>query len=293
MKIAMKVGRRMIGVNIVLSAFELFAGIFANSAAMVADSVHCMTDIITTSMALIGIKMGNQKPDDKHLYGHDRFESIAALGISLFIFFIGLGIGLNGAKNLLSSTHAELNVPGLLALIAAATSIIIKEGMFWYEKYYAKKLDSTALLADAWHSRSDAFSSVGSFFGILIARMGYPIFDSVAALIICVFILKTAVDVAIKAIDGMTDRACDSKTVEEMKKVILELDHIKGIDNIKTRTLGNKIFVDLEISMDGKTTLDNAHEIAHITKESIQAKFPKVKDCMVHINPTNSKKAIK
>ena len=283
--IAMKAGRNSIIINILLSAFKLFAGIFANSAAMVSDAVHSIADLFSTVVALIGIKLANKKADKEHPYGHERFESVATLILAALVFSVGLGIGWAGITRILEGNFDDLAVPGVLALIAAVVSIGVKEGVYWYMRAIAKKIDSSALMADAWHSRADGLSSIGSFIGIGGAMLGFPIMDSIAAIIISLFILRTAVGIALDALKKMTDRACDDETITKMREIIMAQEEVQAIDVLKTRLFGNKIYVDVEINVDGNKTLYDAHEIAHKVHDAIEYKFEKVKHCTVHVNP--------
>ena len=283
-QIAMRAARNSILINIALSAFKLFAGIFAHSAAMISDAVHSIVDLISTAIAMIGIKLSMKQADKDHPYGHERFECVAALLLAALVFATSLGIGWAGVQRILSGDF--VTIPGLLALIAAAVSIGVKEGVYWYMRRAALRIDSSALMADAWHSRIDGLSSIGSFIGILGARLGFPVLDSVAAIVISLFILKAAFHIFQDAIGKMTDRACDDETVDEMRKVILAQGAVEGIDQIKTRLFGNKIYVDLEICVDHAVTLAEAHRIAQHVHDAIEAGFPKVKHCMVHVNPS-------
>jgi len=284
-QIAITTARNSILINIVLSAFKLFAGIFAQSAAMVSDAIHSIADLFSTVIAIIGIKLANKKADKEHPYGHERFESVAALALAAFIFFVGGGIGWAGIQMVLSRDYAEPTIPGLLALVAALVSIGVKEAVFWYVRAAAKKIDSGVLMADAWHSRVDGLTSIGSFIGILGARLGFPILDSVAAIIISIFIIKTAISIALDAIGKMTDKACDDETVEEMRKLIMAQEAVEGIDQLRTRLFGNRIYVDVEITTNPLDTLQKAHNTAQRVHDAIEEKFPKVKHCMVHVNP--------
>ena len=181
--------------------------------------------------------------------------------------------------------YEEFKIPGLLALIAAIVSIIVKEAMYWYTRAIAKKINSGALMADAWHHRSDSLSSIGSFVGILGARCGFLILDSIASIVIALFIIKAGVDIFIDTIRKMTDEACDEKTVRRIYEVINEQDGVKRIDDVKTRKFGNKIYVDVEISADGEIPLKEAHKIAENIHISIEKNIDFVKHCMVHVNP--------
>ena len=181
--------------------------------------------------------------------------------------------------------EGNLRVPGGLALGAAIISIIVKEAMYWYTRAAAKKISSGALMADAWHHRSDALSSIGSFIGILGARMGLPIFDPIASIIICVFILKVAIDIFKDALRKMTDTSCDDEFVAELTAVALEQQGVLGVDNIRTRLFGDKIYMDIEIIADSCSTLSEAHEVAQQVHDAIEGRYEKVKHCMVHVNP--------
>jgi len=284
-QLAMATARNSIIVNIALAGFKLFAGFFAQSAAMVSDGVHSIADLISTVVVMVGIKLAGKKADEQHPYGHERFECVAALLLSALIFAVGAGIGWSGLQTILSGDFENLAVPGLLALIAALVSIVVKEGLYWYVRATAKKVDSGALMADAWHSRADGLSSIGSFVGILGARLGLPIMDAIAAIVICLFILKTAVEIARDAIGKMTDKACDADVVAQMREVILAQESVQGIDALRTRLFGNRIYVDVEISVDGTLDLHGAHEIARQVHDAMEQQFEKVKHCMVHVNP--------
>ena len=176
-------------------------------------------------------------------------------------------------------------MPGIIALIAAVISIAVKEGMYWYARGIAKKINSNAVMADAWHHRSDALSSVGSFIGILGARMGYLILDSVASIIISIFIVKAGIDIFMETIKGLTDEACDEETVNKIYNIINKQTGVKRIDDVKTRKFGNKIYVDIEISADGEKTLTETHGIAENIHNNIEAEIELCKHCMVHVNP--------
>jgi len=287
-QVAIAAGRNSIIVNILLSAFKLFAGIFGHSAAMVADAIHSITDLLSTVVALIGIKLAGQKADECHPYGHERYECIATLILAGLISAVGIGIGWAGVQMIITGQYNEIGLPGLLAMVAAIVSIVVKEGVYWYMRAVAKKIDSSALMADAVHSRADGLSSVGSLIGILGARMGFPVLDSVAAIVICLFILKTAVSIFTDAIGRLTDKACDSKTIGEIQSAILAQDAVDGIDRLRTRLAGNRIYVDVDICVKSSATLNEAHDIAQCVHDAIEREFPKVKHCMVHVNPSEN-----
>ena len=282
-KTAMKVSWITIAANFVLSAFKLAAGIIAKSGAMVSDAVHSASDVLSTFVVMAGVKISGKKADDSHPYGHERMECVASMFLAAILAVTGIGIGISGINKITGG--GELTVPGVLALVAAAISIMVKEVMFWYTRHYAKKLNSGALMADAWHHRSDALSSVGSLIGIGGALLGVPILDPIASVVICLFIIKAAFDIAKDAFDKMVDKSCDSDTVEKMKKSVLQVEGVKRVDDIKTRLFGDRIYIEAEISCDGNLTLYESHDIAEMVHDKLEEAFPAVKHCTVHVNP--------
>lgn len=271
--------------NLLLSVCKLLAGIFAHSGAMISDAVHSASDVFSSIIVIIGVRIASRDSDKEHPYGHERMECVAAIILATVLCITGFGIGISACKNIFSGDYANLVIPGLFALIAALISIIVKEAMFWYTRYYAKKIDSGALMADAWHHRSDALSSVGALIGIGGARLGFPVLDSVASLVICFFIVKAAYDIFMDAIDKMVDKACDSETEQQLRDCAMSVSGVEGIDLLMTRVFGNKIYVDIEICVDGEETLRSAHATAEEVHDSIEKDFPKVKHIMVHVNP--------
>lgn len=281
----MRVSWISIIINVLLSIFKMAAGIAANSAAMVSDAVHTISDVLSTFVVIAGVKMSCKEADSKHPYGHERFECVAALILSMFLFIIGFSIGFEGIKKVIHSNSGKSVMPGILALVASIISIAAKEGMYRYTKAAAKKINSGALLADAWHHRSDALSSVGSMAGIIGARFGLLFMDPLAAVVICILIIISSISIFMDSIGKMTDKSCDNKIIEEMKNIILQQEGVIGVDKINTRLFGCKIYVDVEIRANGEDTLASAHEIAHRVHDVIEMKFESVKHCMVHVNP--------
>lgn len=284
-KAAMKVSAVSIVANVLLSAFKLLAGILASSGAMVSDAIHSASDVISTVVVIIGIRLSGKASDKEHPYGHERMECVAAIILATILAFTGLGIGYTAVAKILSGNYGELTVPGVLALVAAVVSIAVKEGMYWYTRSYAKKINSSALMADAWHHRSDALSSVGALFGIAGARMGYPFLDCAASVVICAFVIKAAYDIFKDAVDKMLDTACDKDTVKKLQKIILNQPGVLGISKLTTRIFGSKVYVDVEIEADGDMTLRAAHEVAENVHHAIERGASDVKHCMVHVNP--------
>ena len=285
LKTAVRVSAVSIAANTILALGKAAAGFIANSPAMVSDGVHSASDVFSSIIVIIGVKLSSKQSDSQHPYGHERFECVAAIVLAVVLLVTGCFIGSNAITRLNSGDLDSLPEPGIAAVIAAIVSIAIKEGMFWYTRYYAKKIDSGAVMADAWHHRSDALSSVGALIGIVGARNGYPALEPVASLIICLFILKAAFDIFMDAVDKMIDRSCDCETENAIRSFVLEQDQVIGIDMLKTRVFGNRIYVDIEICVDGNKTLCEAHRIAENVHEAVENTFPKIKHIMVHVNP--------
>lgn len=275
-----------IAVNLFLSVFKLIAGIVARSNAMISDSVHSASDVLTTFVVLIGVKVAGKEADKDHPYGHERLESIAGIILSVFLGGTGLVIGYAGIKKIMLGIDGSLEAPGLLALIAAIISIGIKEGMFWYTKSVAKKASSTALMADAWHHRSDALSSVGSLIGIGGAMLGFAIMDPIASLVICLFILNASFKIMKEATNQLVDKGCDEKTMQQISEVIMNVDGVLSIDSLRSRIFGNKVYLDVEIGCKSTLTLIESHTIAEMVHLRIEDTFPKVKHIHVHVNPS-------
>ena len=284
-KIANRVSVVSIIQNVLLSLFKLFAGIFANSNAMISDAIHSASDVFSTIVVIIGVRLSSRDSDKEHPYGHERMECVAAIILSIVLFITGLGIGIQALQDILNGNYETLQMPGILALIAAIVSIITKEAMYWYTRHYAKQIDSAALMADAWHHRSDAFSSIGALIGIAGSRMGFPIMDAIASLVIFVFIAKAAFDIFKDAMDKMVDHSCDENTEKAIYDCVINHEDVLGIDLLQSRIFGNKIYVDLEIELDASYTLEKAHRIAEDIHEDIEKNFPKVKHVMIHANP--------
>ena len=283
-KTAVRVSLVSIVGNRLLSLFKLLAGLLAHSGAMVSDAVHSASDVLSSLIVIVGVRLAGREADREHPYGHERYECVAAIVLAVILLVTGLFIG-HGAIETITGRASEAEVPGLLALIAAAVSIVCKEGMFWYTRAHARRIDSGALMAEAWHHRSDALSSVGALIGIAGARMGYPVLDPVASLVICFFIAKAAFDIFRDATARMVDHSCSDETEAALKACALEQEGVLGVDLLQTLVFGSRIYVDIEIRADGGITLRASHEIAERVHAAIERRFPKVKHIMVNVNP--------
>lgn len=288
-KIAMKVSFVSIVANVMLSAFKLFAGIFAHSGAMVSDAVHSASDVFSTIVVIIGIRISGKKSDKEHPYGHERMECVAAIVLATILAVTGLGIGYGAVGKILSGDYANLEVPGFLALVAALVSIAVKEGMYWYTRHSAKKIDSSALMADAWHHRSDAFSSIGSLIGVGGAMLGWPVLDSLASVVICLFILKVAYDILKDALSKMLDTSRGEEYEAHLREYVLAQEDVLGVALLQSRTFGNRVYIDLVIQVDGELKLRDAHAIAERVHSCVERDFPDIKHIMIHVDPAEER----
>lgn len=283
-KTAMRVSWVSIAVNAILSLFKLAAGVFARSGAMVSDAAHSASDVLSTLVVMAGVRLGGRKSDEGHPYGHERLECAASVILAAMLLTAGLGIGARGVWAL-AAGGAGAQEPGLPALMAAVLSIGVKEWMYWYTRAAAKRISSGALMADAWHHRSDALSSVGAFIGIAGARLGFPVLDLLASVGISLLIVKAAVDIFRDAMEKLVDKSCGRELVAGMREAAEACAGVERVDDIRTRMFGNRVYVDMEIAVDGDLSLREAHGIAEEAGRSIEQRFSQVKHCMVYVNP--------
>lgn len=285
-RLAMRVSFTSLACNGILSVFKLIAGIVGLSYAMVADAIHSFSDVFTTVIVIIGVKVSSKKADKEHPYGHDRIECIATLLLSIMLFVVGLFIGYTAIEKLVTGSYAEAELPKAIALVASITSIGVQFVMFLITKNAANKTKSGALRADAFHHLSDSLSSIGSFVGILGAMLGVRVLDIIAGFIICILILKVAVDIFIDAVNKLIDRSASDEMQEKVKAIVKSVDGVIKIDRLRTRQFGNNmIYVDLEISCDPEIKLKQAHKIAQKVHDKMEEELSEVKHCLVHINP--------
>ena len=284
-RVAIRLSVSNLILNFLLSFAKVFSGIFARSSVMISDGLHSLTDCLSTLLIIAGLHSAAKEADSEHQYGHERFESVAAILLSAVLLFTAGAIGWAGITQILHSDIDAITVPGALALWAAVFSILVKEGMYWRTRFYAKKLNSSALMADAWHNRSDALSSIGSFVAIFGARLGFPILDPLASVIIAAFILKAAIDIFRDAISRMTDRALAQETTEAIEALILSHEGVLALDLLQSRKFGDRAYIDIELAIARETPLHLAHAIGQKVHFAILEAFPEVKHCMVHNNP--------
>ena len=285
-KIATQVSLVSVIGNIILTAFKLLAGILAKSQVMISDAVHSASDVVSSLIVIAGVKISGRKADDDHPYGHERFECVAAIILAAVLVIVGGTIGIKAMKSIISGGYREQAMPGLLALIASIVSIVAKGAMFFYTRVYAKQINSTALMAEAWHHLSDSLSSIGALIGIAGARMGVPILEPIASIVICLLILEAAYDIFRAAIDQMVDKSCSEEQENAIRECVRTQEGVADIDMLQTRMFGNRIYVDVEIAVDKNLTIEEGHDIAERVHDALEQQFSTVKHVMVHVNPT-------
>ena len=270
--------------NVILFILKLTVGLAANSQAMLSEAVNSGGDVLNAVIIFAGITLSTRKPDLEHPYGHERFECIASLILSGVMFFSAVMLGARLISSLMNGISGE-EIPGAAALAVAAVTISAKAGLWLYTRRAAKRLNSVALAAEAADHRSDILASVGTFIGILGARLGFKPADAVAGLIVSILIVKTAVSIFKEAAGQMVDRACDDEMTERLRELIASEEGVIRIDELRTRVFGSVIYVDVEIAADGEASLNETHGIAERVHDKIEAAEPRVRHCMVHVNP--------
>lgn len=281
-KIGMKVSKVTIVWNVILSIAKIIAGIIGKSNAMLADGVHTLSDIISTIVVMLGIRMAKKPADEDHPYGHEKIEPVMAKILAILLLAVAFGIGYNGIKLIVNRSVSE---PGMIAIYAAVSSIAVKEWMYWYTIKASQKIESPALCADAWHHRSDVFSSVGTLIGIAGAKLGCPILDPIAALIVCIFIVKVGINIYLQAVKQLIDTSASPEVICQIQEIVLKTEGVISLEVLKTRMHANKIYVDIEIGVNSNLSLKEAHSIAENVHDNVEKYNEKVKHCTVHVNP--------
>lgn len=279
--IGVRVSKNTIIGNFILAFIKILIGFIARSTAMLADGMHSLSDVITTIGVIIGLKLSHKEADKSHPYGHEKIESITSLFLAIVLFLVAISIGYSGIIKIINHSYVT---PGFSAIIAAIISIIVKELMYWYTIKYANQINSPSLKADAWHHRSDALSSAGALIGIAGARMGYTFLDPLVAIIIALVIIKVAFDISKQSIAQLIDEAASEEDIQVIIDRINSIDGIYEIKNLKTRQHSNKLYVDVDISVDATLTVEEGHNIASHVHNLIE-EDSRIKHCMVHVNP--------
>ncbi len=270
--------------NALLAVVKITIGGLSGSDALVSDGVHSVADVFSSLVVLIGIKLSARNSDRLHPYGHERMECVAAVLLSVVVGITGAGIGISGVRAVLLPS-ADTVPPGGVALFAAVASVVVKEGMFRYTRRAALRTNSGALLADAWHLRSDALASIGGFIGVFGANCGVAVLDPLAAVVISVFIMKAAVSIFADAMRKMTDRSCDEELEEAILQCVREHVQVRGVRELKTRLFGSRVYAEVTVTVEGELSCRDAFSVARDIETAVRERFENMKDCAVHIYP--------
>ncbi len=281
-------------VNFFLLLFKFVAGIAGNSAAMLADAVHSLSDFATDLIVLVFVRISANPADEGHDYGHGKYETLATAIISLILLFVGLGILWNGGAAIYRFIRGEiLPEPRILAWIAALISIVSKELLFRYTCRRGKQLDSPVVMANAWHHRSDALSSIGTAIGIggaIWLGAGWRVLDPIAAIIVSIFILKAAIKLLIPCVNELLEESLPVEVETEIRQIILSFPGVTSPHHLRTRRIGNYYALEMHVRMDGSLPLEKAHRIATDIEHQLKVRFGERTFVNIHVEPLRRKK---
>ena len=283
---ANKVKLQAIGWNIFLAFIKIIAGILGKSSVMIADGLHSASDIITSMGVLIGNYISSKPFDKEHNYGHEKAETLVSFLLSIILVGVALSIGYEASKSLFNIEG--IAIPTLLPLVVSIISILIKEYQYRITIRIAKKVNSPALKADAWHHRSDALSSIAAFVGIGGAMLGFKILEPLASIVVALFVCKVGYDILKNAVNELMDVSIDETYENEIKKIAQLTEGVMNLGSLRTRKHGASAYVDLVICVDGKLTVTSGHDIATNLEKKIQNDINIVKGITVHVEPCNS-----
>lgn len=283
-------------VNILLVIFKFVAGFVGRSSAMVADAIHSLSDLLTDFIIIIFVRTASKPIDRTHEYGHGKYETLATLIMGTILIIVGIGIMISGVEDCIAFFKGDRGPrPRMIALIAAVLSIVLKEGAYRYTISEGKKINSPVLIANAWHHRSDAFSSIATLVGVagsmFLGENGL-ILDPLAAILVSFYIIKSGYDVVKPSIDELLERSLPPDVEREIREILKSIDGIEGIHNLKTRKIGNRIAIEAHTEMDGKISLDVAHHIASKAEKKIKEKYGSKTHVGLHMEPKKQKSKI-
>ena len=278
-------------VNFLLLVFKFVAGFVGNSAAMIADAVHSLSDFITDIIVILFVRVSSMPKDENHHYGHGKYETLATAIIGVVLFAVGVGILVNAVETIIDFFHGkELAAPNIWALGAAAVSIVFKEALYQYTVYKGKNLNSNAVMANAWHHRSDALSSIGTLLGISGAMFlgeKWRVLDPIAAFLVSIFILKVAIELTKASLEELLEKSLPKKTQEKILNIIHSFPEVKSPHNLRTRHIGSNIAIEFHIRMDGNLSLNEVHEITKRMENALKAEFGPLTHIGIHMEPIN------
>lgn len=284
-------------VNFLLLVFKFVAGFVGNSAAMIADAVHSLSDFITDIIVILFVRVSSMPKDENHHYGHGKYETLATAIIGVVLFAVGVGILVNAVETIIDFFHGkELAAPNIWALGAAAVSIVFKEALYQYTVYKGKNLNSNAVMANAWHHRSDALSSIGTLLGISGAMFlgeKWRVLDPIAAFLVSIFILKVAIELTKASLEELLEKSLPKKTQEKILNIIHSFPEVKSPHNLRTRHIGSNIAIEFHIRMDGNLSLNEVHEITKRMENALKAEFGPLTHIGIHMEPINHEKEAK
>ena len=284
-------------VNFLLLVFKFVAGFVGNSAAMIADAVHSLSDFITDIIVILFVRVSSMPKDENHHYGHGKYETLATAIIGVVLFAVGVGILVNAVETIIDFFHGkELAAPNIWALGAAAVSIVFKEALYQYTVYKGKNLNSNAVMANAWHHRSDALSSIGTLLGISGAMFlgeKWRVLDPIAAFLVSIFILKVAIELTKASLEELLEKSLPRKTQEKILNIIHSFPEVKSPHNLRTRHIGSNIAIEFHIRMDGNLSLNEVHEITKRMENALKAEFGPLTHIGIHMEPINHEKEAK
>lgn len=276
-------------VNATLVVFKFVAGIFGHSSAMIADAVHSLSDFATDIVVLIFVKISHKPKDKSHDYGHGKYETLATTLIGAVLFLVAVGIFIEGAKKIaLWSNGDTLTMPGRLALWAALASIILKEIIFQYTNRKAKRLNSQALKANAWHHRSDALSSIGTAIGIggaLIGGERWAVLDPIASLVVGILIIKVAFDLIKNGVGDLMEQSLPDDVENEIMEIVKSVPEVVEPHELCTRRIGNHYAIEMHILMNGDTPLKDAHDKASEIENLLKERYGDDTHIVIHVEP--------
>lgn len=275
--------------NLSLLIFKFIAGFLSNSAAMIADAVHSLSDFLTDIVVMIFVRISSKDEDENHHYGHGKFETLATVIIGIVLVAVGFGIMKNGITSIIEVTKGNtIKSPGIIALVAALVSIIVKEILYRYTVIMGKKLDSPSVIANAWHHRSDAFSSIGTTLGIggaIILGNKWTILDPIAAVVVSFFILKVAYQLTQAGLDELLEKSLPKEIEKKIIDILLSFDEISSPHHLRTRRIGKSYSIEVHIRMDGAMSLYDAHQITVEIEKKLKEGLHKDIFINIHMEP--------
>lgn len=276
-------------VNFLLLVFKFFAGIAGHSAAMLADAVHSLSDFITDIVVIVFVRIAGKPEDKGHDYGHGKYETLATAIIGLLLLCVGFGIFWNGASSIYTFLQGgQLESPGVVALVAALVSIVSKEILYQYTVIQGKKLNSQAVVANAWHHRSDALSSIGTAIGIggaILLGDHWRVLDPIAAVVVSFFIMKVSVQLLIPCVDELLEKSLPDEVEKEIEQALLSFPGVSEPHHLRTRRIGSYCAIEVHVRMDGQITLEEAHNTATAIERKLKEMFGEGTLINIHVEP--------